>query len=142
VLDAYATVPRAERKHVVVAATRASDGRAAFIRASDAAPEPLSDGSGAGARRRVRVLRPLAVSGIVLIGTGAALVAAGLGATFAPRDPSCSGVDTCGILGNVIAGLPLISVGGLELSLGAIFTGIGRSTVELQPRPPKYQLAP
>jgi hypothetical protein len=140
-LDAYATVPRPQRKPVIVAATRASDGKATFIRASEAAPEPLTDGSGADKRRRVRVFRPLTVSGLVLLSTGAALLAAGIGVALAPPPRDCSGVDTCGMLGNFLAGMPIIATGGLELSLGAIFTGVGAATGELrQPHPPKYQL--
>jgi hypothetical protein len=139
-LDAYAAVPRAERKHVLVAAERASDGRPTLIRASEAAPEPVTDGNGDGARRRVRVLRPMTVSGIVLLSTGAALFAAGLGITFAPAS-RCSAIDACGMFGSVLTGLPLLSAGGLELSLGAILTGVGAGTGELrQPHPPKYGL--
>jgi hypothetical protein len=122
---AYAKVPVAARKRVVVAANRVSDGGATLIRMSEARPEDGSDGK----RRQVRVLRPITTSGLVLIVTGAAWLGVGLGVLFG-QSHACVESDSCAGIAETV-GFTAIAAAGVELPIGLILSGIGARTSEV-----------
>ena len=132
-LDAYASLPRAQRRYAVVAATGADDGHAAFIRAGDARPEPVTDGT----RRRVRVLRPHTAVGGVFLGLGVPWVAAG--AAFISADSGAARSEDRSLVAAL--GIPLLAVGLADMTVGAILVATGVLTKEVgDPGPPRYEL--
>jgi hypothetical protein len=109
-LDSVAGLPRGARKHTALPAERVSDGKATFIHASDA--RPMAQRAGAG--RRVRVLRPLLIPGLVLLIEGAAIMAGGIGGAYATGSGPCPN-DGCAAPAVGLA-ITLGTVGGLEFA--------------------------
>jgi hypothetical protein len=123
-LDAVASQPRGARNRTIVAAER-SDGAAVLLRADDIKPEPVV----AGVRRRVRVLRPAAVAGAVVLAGGLAWMVASWGFYFAPQD-SCTKPEQC-TAANVTRWAFMLAVGGAQAIAGSIMLGVGARPPEV-----------
>jgi hypothetical protein len=132
-LDAYAGLPRVARPTAVVPATRVRDGAPAFIRGGDARPEPVTDGT----RRRVRVLRPLTVAGLALLGVGTAWLATGagmMGAGLSCQNPEPVNCDVRFLVPSIV----MLIAGGAELTIGAVLTDIGATSAEVPRLPDRF----
>jgi hypothetical protein len=128
-LDAYAVAPRAERKRAVVPAERVSDGKATFVRASEARLLPTTDGRG---RRQVRVLRPMTVAGLVFLGASVAWAAVAGSAFAIPNEQPCQS-EPCNLGKATLFGVAM-GEASVAFLVGGIMSLTGATTLEARPR--------
>lgn len=127
-LDAYALTPPRAQKRVIVPATRVDDGRATFVRASEARLLPVVDGG----RRQVRVLRPMTVAGAALFVGGLAWLGASLAVMYGmPNESSCP-TDPCNLGKTTLFGT-FAAEGATTTLTGGIMLIVGASTNEVPP---------
>ena len=127
-LDDYAVQPHRVQKRIVVAATRASDGKATWVRASEARLLPARDGE----RRQVRVLRPMTVVGSTLFIGGVAWLAAALAVMYGmPNEESCPS-EPCNLGKTTLFGT-FAAESGVTVLVGGIMFAVGAATNEAPP---------
>ena len=135
-LDAYVSLPRAERKTAVVPAER-NDGARVFVLGRDVKPLAATRGE----LRHVQVARGRTAVGIVLAIEGAILLATGIGVAVASTGERTCDNDACNAVADAIIGGTLAGIGGVELIIGATLTGTG-ARVEVPAGNPRFRYLP
>jgi hypothetical protein len=137
-LDAYASLPRVEKRVALLPAQR-DDGSSTWVRARDARPLPSQRGDA----RAVRVAPRAKTSvGIVLLIEGAGLFSLGVALAVSGRnDHQCSN-DACGAPIDAAIGGTLAGFGGVELLTGTALIASGAAHTEVAPDARRFVYLP